>query len=194
MYRGTTPTLCFTIMTNVDLNNVVEFWITVQNLVKEITFYTEDVVLDPENKKAYIQMTQEQTLAFSFGKAKVQARFLTLSGAAYATEIGEIDVKEILHDGMIFAPPEENPDEGGGENPEEPEPLSLENIDKNYPFSIKLQVNEGMQVPGSGTDNYNALRNLPKLNGQVLSGNMSLSDIGIGTVSLAEIEKMFKGW
>lgn len=191
MYRGTTPTLCFTVMTDVDLNNVVEFWVTIQNLVNEITFYTEDVVLDPKNKKAYIRMTQEQTLAFSFGKAKVQARFLTLSGMAYATEIGEVDIKEILHNGVIFAP--ENGDEEEAV-PENPAPLSLMNVDKAYPVSIPLQVNEGLQVAAGGTDNYNALRNLPKLNGTVLAGNVSMPDVGIKTLSLAEIRDMFKGW
>lgn len=192
MYRGTTPTLCFTIMTNVDLGNVAEFWVTIRNLVGEVTFCAEDIVLDPQNKKAYVRMTQEQTLAFSSGKAKVQARFLTSQGVAYATEIGEIDVKEILRDGVIFAP------QSGGQGeetvPENPPALRVDGVDRNYPVSIPLQVNEGLQVAAGGTDNYNSLRNLPRLNGAVLSGNMSMADVGIKTLSLAEIRDMFKGW
>lgn len=40
---------------------------------------------------------------------------------------------------------------------------------------------------GSGTDNYNALTNKPKINGVTLQGDKSLSDIG--TYSKAEIDE-----
>lgn len=57
---------------------------------------------------------------------------------------------------------------------------------------IPIALNEGQNFGGS--DNYQVLKNKPQINGVTLQGNKSLSDIGIGTISLSEIQKMFEGW
>lgn len=57
---------------------------------------------------------------------------------------------------------------------------------------IPVILNEGQNFGGS--DNYQILKNKPKINGVTLAGNKSLSDIGVGTITLSEIQEMFKGW
>lgn len=101
MYRGTTPTLCFTVMTTLDLSEVEETWITLRNLVYERTYSGDEVKVDPKNKRMYIDMSQEETLSFSPGKVNVQARMLMKSGKVFATKITSFVVEEILKDGVI---------------------------------------------------------------------------------------------
>lgn len=60
---------------------------------------------------------------------------------------------------------------------------------------LPMSVDEGignMYVEGPAT--YESLPDKPKLNGTVLSGNVSLDDIGISAIPLAEIRDMFKEW
>lgn len=58
--------------------------------------------------------------------------------------------------------------------------------------SIPISLNEGSMFGGS--DNYQVLKNKPQINGVTLTGNKTLSDVGINSISLSEIREMFKGW
>lgn len=54
-------------------------------------------------------------------------------------------------------------------------------------YDLIMAKNLSSSSGGSGTDNYNALSNKPKINGITLQGNKTLSDIG--TYSKAEIDE-----
>lgn len=108
MYRGTTPTLCFTVMTILDLTKLKEVWVTLQNLVYERTYTGDEVRIDTDTKKMYVDMSQEETLSFSAGKVDVQIRMLMNDGKAYATEIVTTTVEEVLRDGVIGNDSSEN--------------------------------------------------------------------------------------
>ena len=44
---------------------------------------------------------------------------------------------------------------------------------------------------GGGTDNYNALSNKPKINGNTLQGDKTLAELGYKTITDAQIEALF---
>lgn len=60
---------------------------------------------------------------------------------------------------------------------------------------VRMSVDEGighMVVEAPAT--YDMLPDKPKLNGVTLNGSVSLKDVGIETIPLSEIAKMFKDW
>lgn len=113
MHRGTTPTLCLAMVTTLDLNRLSDVWVTLRNPSIEMTLSGENVHIDTDAKKAYVSLTQEQTLSFSVGKVKVQARLLMDDGKAFATDIQEVPIEAILMEGVICHDPDES--EGDGE-------------------------------------------------------------------------------
>lgn len=133
MYRGTTPTLCLSLLTSLDLAEVEDIWVTLKAPSMKMTFSGEEVLLDVVEKKAYLFLSQEDTLSFGVGKVKVQARILMGDGKAFATDVQEISVDEILMEGVLCHGQEDgvpddpsddtdggvgsggSPDEGGGE-------------------------------------------------------------------------------
>lgn len=99
MYRGTTPTLKFSLPFDVSFIDVV--WVTFSQKNKEIfTIETEDCVL--EEKTITMELTQNQTLRLQ-GKdeVEIQVRILTHEGEALASNIFKTTVKRILKDGEI---------------------------------------------------------------------------------------------
>lgn len=121
MYRGTTPTLQLMLLTDdIDLSDVKGIWVTLKSPCVEMTFTGDEVDIDTVEKKAYIRMTQEQTLSLGFGKAKVQARILMQDGMAYATEVAEVDVQDVLMGGVLEVEDDtpEGPDGPGTDTPE----------------------------------------------------------------------------
>lgn len=124
MFRGTTPTLQLMLMADdLDFSDVSGIWVTLKSPCMEMTFTGDEVDLDTEEGKAYIRMTQEQTLSLGFGKVKVQARILMRDGMAYATEVAEVDVEDVLMGGVLEV--EDDTDE----DPGVPEPDPLESGD-----------------------------------------------------------------
>ena len=102
MYRGTTPTLVFTVNTELDLNEIEEVWITF-DVTPKITYTKKDVVIDDTDKSITLQLSQEETLKFNKHDVKVQLRFLLSDGKAYASPIKNITVDDILQNGVISA-------------------------------------------------------------------------------------------
>ena len=79
--------------------------------------------------------------------------------------------------------------------------------------SVELEVKDHVVSEVGGTNDYEKLNHLPKLNGQLIIGNMEESDptvpdwakqpekpaytpeeVGIGAITLEEIRDMFKNW
>lgn len=103
MYRGTTPSITFHINTELNLNEIVECWVTFKSKSsnKIQTYTLDDLILDSEEKTITITMTQEDTLYFSPGTVEVQIRLRTSDDLAYASNIKELDINRILKDGEI---------------------------------------------------------------------------------------------
>ena len=103
MYRGTTPTLKFTINAEVDLTAIEEVWITFNLSSEQITYTKDDVIIDPVDNTISLELSQEDTLRFNKREIEVQLRFLMDDGKAYASPIKNLVVNKILKNGVITA-------------------------------------------------------------------------------------------
>lgn len=103
MYRGTTPIFTLNIKSDIDFTEIKEMWITLEDSKTEITYALseEQIVLDVENKKAEISLSQVDTLKFRDSAVKMQTRILMNNGIAYASAIKKLDLNDILREGVI---------------------------------------------------------------------------------------------
>ena len=113
--RGTTPTIVITITNEMDLTTIQKVWIYIsqQNKVKVDKLFS-DVIIDAENKKILVKLTQEDTLALKSGDALFQIRLLLTDGTALATIANDIRILEIYKGGVIGEEPAELPPETEG--------------------------------------------------------------------------------
>ena len=104
MYRGTTPTLVYNINSDSELNlsSMKQIWVTLKNLCYEKTYEKKELIINDEEKKIEIKLTQEDTLRFTKGSVKTQIRFLDENDSAYASNIEEVDINNILKEGVIY--------------------------------------------------------------------------------------------
>lgn len=112
MYRGTTPTICFSLLSSIDMDEIAQIWLTFSMPRTKLTFTGERVIISAPNRKLYVKLTQEETLSFGTGNVKVQARILMRDGMAYASDVGELEVRGILMDGVV------SEDEHGDSDPD----------------------------------------------------------------------------
>lgn len=101
MIRGTTPTIILNLSTSVDLSEVKEMWVTLKSALKEKTFEKSELTIQPSSYSVSLTLSQEDTLEFSAGDVRVQVRFLMNNGRAYASNIKQLRMDEILKDGVI---------------------------------------------------------------------------------------------
>lgn len=101
MYRGTTPTLILELDTDVSLANLAEMWVTFKTPTAEVNKTLSDVTIDDTNKTIQVPLSQLDTLEINNRSCAVQVRFKTAGGQAYATTISNIDVENILKEGVI---------------------------------------------------------------------------------------------
>lgn len=100
MKRGTTPTLKLKV-TGIDVSILTSIYITLEQGIKELTKSGDDVVVDPEENALYIYLTQEETLDFKDGDAKIQLRAITDNDTAIASNIKTVPIGHILKEGVI---------------------------------------------------------------------------------------------
>ncbi len=93
MRRGTTPTL--TIQTDMDLSEFKVYVTLSQGAVQK------DFVPSVSEKEVTIELTQEDTLAFEKGNAKLQIRAVDEGGHAIASNVMTVNITEILKEGII---------------------------------------------------------------------------------------------
>lgn len=99
MRRGTTPTLQITISGLEDIQ-ISKLYLTLKQDSTVIEKTEQDVTIDGNVLSA--ELTQEDTLAFTANKnVLLQARILSESDTAYATNILSIPAGAILKDGVI---------------------------------------------------------------------------------------------
>lgn len=103
MYRGTTPSLKIRLRTSLDLNDVKQCWVTLESATssKEVTFDKSHVVLNPDDSTMELRLSQEETLRFGSGEINVQVRLLMTDDLAYASNIKNVRMNQILKDGVI---------------------------------------------------------------------------------------------
>lgn len=99
MYRGTTPTLRFTLP--FDTSTLDAVWVTIAQGGKVIINKTK-VDCDLKGNDISVTLTQAETLALTAGnKTEIQLRVLTTDGLALASEIFRENTDYILKDGVI---------------------------------------------------------------------------------------------
>lgn len=99
MYRGTTPTLTFTLPyeTNLISKCYVSFF-----QKERIRVEKELANCDCDGNKISVKLTQADTLSFvSNTVVKIQIRALLTDGNAVTSKIMEMTVKDVLKDGEI---------------------------------------------------------------------------------------------
>ena len=99
MYRGTTPTLEFTLPFAV--SELSEAWITIGQFGKSVIKRTLNECTVGDDK-IIVKLTQDETLKLRVDDdTEIQIRALKPSGEALASEIITVDVKRILEEGVI---------------------------------------------------------------------------------------------
>lgn len=103
MYRGTTPSIAFKINTDIDLTDLAVCYITLKSIDKSViaNYDLSDIIVDAELKTLTLALSQEETLEFARGVIYVQIRLRTNDDLAYASQIKEIRMNDILMDGVI---------------------------------------------------------------------------------------------
>lgn len=101
MYRGTTPTITMN-LSGVLVSEISYGVMTVKADGVEIEKDTDGgLSFDSETNAAIANLTQQETLQFTAGSARVQLRARLNSGKVVATNIILLDVADILKDGEI---------------------------------------------------------------------------------------------
>ena len=99
MYRGTTPTLKFTLP--FDTSTLDAVWVTIAQGGNAV-INKEKSDCDLKGKDISVTLTQADTLSLTSEiKAEIQLRVLTTDGLALASAIFREDTKRILKDGVI---------------------------------------------------------------------------------------------
>ena len=104
--RGTTPTLSFHVKNeDLNLNEIAEIWITFKTKIglkpQEKSFGMDNIFIDAENHTIELYLGQEDTLFFMGNQVFAQIRARLDNDLAYASSIFEIDIGQILKDGVI---------------------------------------------------------------------------------------------
>lgn len=101
MYRGTTPTIIINVKGEAFEDSTI--YVTIEQSPLQITKTGDDVIVEPtsEGCRLLISLTQEETLKFVKGYAKLQIRWINTSGIAQASPIKTINVDPILLKGVI---------------------------------------------------------------------------------------------
>lgn len=101
--RGTTPTIEINVKSDIDLSTVDVIWIYIsQQKQVKVDKQTSDVSFDVQEKKIFVTLSQDDTLAL---KADVdtlfQIRILLTNGTALATIASDVTVREVYKEGVI---------------------------------------------------------------------------------------------
>lgn len=98
MYRGTTPTIVLNIEGLSEIN-IDQLYLSLRQFGNTIEKTLEDVKL--VGNVLYCTLTQEETLSLFEGKVELQIRIKSKSNVAYATNKIQVDVQDILKEGVI---------------------------------------------------------------------------------------------
>ena len=100
MYRGTTPTLTFTLP--FEASTLSEYWVTVSQRYDNIRIDKDSSDCTASGSTITVTLTQEETLRLVPDKpAGIQLRVLTSDGDAMASEVFTTMVREVLREEVI---------------------------------------------------------------------------------------------
>lgn len=105
--RGTTPTIEITVKSEIDFSTIQQVWVYITQQGKpKVDKFISDAVLEPENSKISVRLSQEDTLALKSNEnvhfdTIFQIRLLLNDGSALATVGTKIKVFEIYKGGVI---------------------------------------------------------------------------------------------
>ncbi len=106
MGRGTTPVYVLHV-TGVDTTILHDIYMTFEQNKsnQELTKHSPDIQIVPgssaDETYAYLQLTQEETLAFNKGSGKVQIRFIDKDGNAFKSTIVNMQISDVLYEEVI---------------------------------------------------------------------------------------------
>lgn len=103
MYRGTTPTIVFTITSGINVSdiNLSATHITFECGTSELDFSNTNIATDTINNTLSVSLTQAQTLAWTEGQVNIQIRATLNNGKVVASNIMSTDLERILLEGVI---------------------------------------------------------------------------------------------
>lgn len=103
MYRGSTPTIVINLPEEIDLDTMIDIWVTFKNFYSTFTLKLSKTQIEIDNveKKLTMRLTQEQTLSMGAGDVKVQARFLTMNNECFSSNVMTTNVRDILSEGEM---------------------------------------------------------------------------------------------
>ena len=101
VFRGTTPTITLRVKGTAFENSTL--YVTLEQGAFELTKTGNDVLVTPteDGSTVGIYLSQEETLQFVKGTAKIQIRWINSIGKARATKIKNIEIDPILLEGVI---------------------------------------------------------------------------------------------
>lgn len=101
MRRGTTPTITIRVKGE-DFDGSM-LYVTLEQGAIQLTKTGSDVLVTPTETGSTVAifLTQEETLMFAKGTARIQIRWINSSGIADASSIKNIEVNPILLEGVI---------------------------------------------------------------------------------------------
>lgn len=116
MFRGTTPTIYFTVNNIDDLSQIAELWITIKSKTQTLQKTLKDVAFNLDEKIIILELSQQDTLALSGSRVSVQLRFLFKDGKAFASKIMSMPLEQKLLRPGVMKPSASAPIIIGGDN------------------------------------------------------------------------------
>ena len=101
--RGSTPSISAQIPeeTNIDFDDIESIWFFIQQgKTARLDKYTEDCIIDSVERTITMNLSQDDTLQFSEGRAKIQISLLLKSGKRPISLAENVDIKPVYKEGV----------------------------------------------------------------------------------------------
>lgn len=107
--QGTTPTITVELDEDILVTDLKEIWLYIYDDAYAIMLdkNIEDMILDSENNAVLVPLSQEDTLKFVPGNARIELRLLDNNDVAYKSESIKVDIVGAGKDGVIGEEEEE---------------------------------------------------------------------------------------
>lgn len=100
MFRGTTPTLHLT-LSGIPVDTLKDIYLTFHQGRNEWTLTNDRFIIDTENNKITVKLTEKETFAMDAEVATVQIRATTLDGNVIATSKSSVSVNDVYYEEII---------------------------------------------------------------------------------------------